>query len=291
MKDIARFKKLFKIKTPCDEHFDYYISVLSRTYKHSNLPELIKLYEEAEDEYDDFTKFSHKKSDEIIDYLKSTITNQNINASSSIEMVDYNKKPFKAEINKKYLSIDLVQANWQVFKSYDETNELPDTYEELLDIFGCPEVLKRSKNYRQMIFGNLNTKRQQKIQASIMSDVKFAIMAKGFKYELNDIKHDEMIISGYDDSIYDYFKKMPYKFRLTEFVPTMVDNIRIYDFLELGTDKVLYKDFFSAPGNQLYMNIKKYILNEPVELRDLYFRENNRLAIWADDIELLKSLV
>jgi len=291
MKDLKRFKKLFKIKTPCDEHFDYYVSVLSRTHKHSNLPDLIKLYEQAESDYENFTSFSFKKSEEIINFLKSTVTNQIINKLTSIKAVDYNKNPLKVEVGKKYLSIDLVKANWQVFKSYDKTNELPDTYEELLDMFGCPEILKYSKNYRQQIFGNLNPKRHQKIQANMMSGVKFALMAKGFKYELNDIKHDEMIISDYDDSIYEFFKKMPYKFRLTEFVPTMVDNIRVYEFLELGTDKVLYKDLIGSPGNQLYMNIKKYILNEPVELRDLYFKDNNKLAIWVDDMELLKKLI
>jgi len=291
MKDITRFKKLFNIKIPCVEHFDYYISVLRRTHKYSNLPELIKLYEQAESDYEDFKKFSFKKSDEIINFLKSTVVNQRINETTPVESVDYNRKSFKVEVGKKYLSIDLVQANWQVFKSYDKTNELPDTYEELLDMFGCPDILKSSKNYRQQIFGNLNPKKHQKIQANIMSDVNFELMSKGLKYELNDINNDEIIISNYDDNIYEFFKKMPYKFRLTEFITTMVENVRVYEFLELGTDKVHYKDLFGAPGNQLYMNIKKYILNEPVELRDLYFMENNKLAIWADDINILKELL
>lgn len=290
MKDINRFKKLFGIKTPCEEHFDYYISVLSRTYKYSDIYENIKLYEEAESQFDNFNDWSHKKSNEIIDYLKSTATNKKL-SEGSINKVSYNKKPYKGEFGKKYLSIDLVQANWQVFKMFDDSNELPGTYDELLDKFGCPEVLKRSKNYRQFIFGNLNPKRYQTIQVSIMQSIALLMETEGIKYTVVDLKHDELIITDYDESVYDYINSRKYKFRMEEFIPTMVDNVRIREFYELGTDKLLYKKLFTSNGNRLYMDIKKYILEEPLELRDLYFRDNGELALWSDDKELLKSLL
>lgn len=291
MKDINRFKKLFKIKTPCDEHFDYYISVLAKTHKFSNIYDIIKLYEEAEDKYENFNDFSHKKSNEIIDYLKTTKAYHKLNEGSTSQIA-YNKKPFKGEIGKKHLSIDLVQANWQVFKYSDVANELPETYDELLERYELPEVLKLSKNYRQFIFGNLNTKRQQRTQASIMQSL--ALMMKGemgADYKVADLKHDELILTDYNQGVFDFVNSRSWKFRITEFVPTMVDNIKVYEYYEPGTDNLIYKDLFMANGNRLYMNLKKYILNEPIELRDLYFRENGELAMWAGDTKLIKELL
>ncbi len=290
MKDKSRFKKLFGIKVPCGEHFDYYISVLAKTHKHSNLPELVKLYEQAEEQHDNFNDFSHRKSYEIIDFLKSTITNQKIN-DMKLFPVQYNKKPFKYEIGTKYLSVDLIKANWQVFKGNDDTNELPNTYEELLDMFKCPEILKHSKKFRQFIFGNLNPKRHQTLQAEIMSAIMYALSANSYIYNIVDHKHDEILICDYDNTIYDFLDKLNCDIRLTEFIPTKNDGVQVHEFYELGTDKVIYKDLFGSNGNQLYMDIKKYILEEEIELRDLYFRDNGKLAIWADDKELLKQLL
>jgi hypothetical protein len=291
MKDIARFKKLFEIKTPCEEHFDYYISVLSRTHKFYNIYEIIELYEQAESEYENFNDWSHKKSNEIIDYLKSTITYQRL-IDCKLPQVSYNKKPFKPEIGKKYLSIDMRKANWQIFKYKDETGELPQTYEEFLDFFNCHEVLKYSKNYRQFIFGNLNPKRQQSIQASIMQSLATIMNSEsGISYKVEDLKHDELIISDYTDSVYGFVETRKFDFRMDEFVAKRVDNLILNEYYELGTDNLIYKELKGAPGNRKYINLKKYILEEPIELRDLYFRDNDSLALWADDLELLKGLL
>ena len=34
-------------------------------------------------------------------------------------------------------------------------------------------------------------------------------------------------------------------------------------------------------GNFFFMNLKKYILDEKVDIRDLYFRVDGRTAIWV----------
>ncbi len=49
--------------------------------------------------------------------------------------------------------------------------------------------------------------------------------------------------------------------------------------------KIKYRTLFGVPGNQFYFYYKKYILNEPVEIRDLYFWNDNKLAIWVMDPE------
>jgi hypothetical protein len=36
-------------------------------------------------------------------------------------------------------------------------------------------------------------------------------------------------------------------------------------------------------GNLYYINLKKYITNENLDIKDLYFRVDNRFAIWDVD--------
>lgn len=279
------------MKVCCDEHFDYYISVLSKTHKFKNIYNIIELYEEAESMYDDFNKWSHDKSNEIIDFLKSSSVYNKMN-ELSLPSVSYNKKPFKGELNKKHLSVDLVQANWQVFKYYDDNNELPNTYDSLLDSFGLPEVLKYFENYRQFIFGNLNTNRQQTIQVSLMQGlIKIMKYDANLEFTIADLKHDELILTDYNQDVIDFLSTTKIKFRVEEFVPIMVDNVRVKEYYEPGTNNLIYKDLFMSDGNKFYFNLKKYILDEPIELRDLYFRENGELAIWVEDRKLLKEML
>jgi hypothetical protein len=36
-------------------------------------------------------------------------------------------------------------------------------------------------------------------------------------------------------------------------------------------------------GNRFYILLKKYILNESLDIRDLYFKVNGHMAIWKTD--------
>jgi hypothetical protein len=72
MRDVKGFCKLMDISVPEYEHFDYYINQFSKLEKWKNIKDLIKIYEEAEEKYGDLYEFRLKKSNEIINYLKST---------------------------------------------------------------------------------------------------------------------------------------------------------------------------------------------------------------------------
>ena len=288
MKDIKGFKNLFNVKIPCDEHFDYYIDVLSRTHEFKDINKYIELYENMELICGGNSKdYTHRKSNLIIEYLKSTSAYKNIISDNTLPL-SYNKNQFKGDIGQKYLSIDLSQANWQVFKYFDTSDELPGTYNELLDKFDCLDILKYSKNFRQFIFGNLNPKKQQSIQAFFMNSLVKSMSLDNIAFNLVDFKNDEIIITGYDESIYDYINNRKLKFKMTEH---MLDSVNTRQFYELGTDNILYKKLYNTNGNRFYIDIKKYVLNEPLDMRDLYFRDNGELAIWYIDKETLKSLL
>ena len=295
MKHLGKFKKLFKLKVPCDEHFEYYMTLLSKTYKYKNIFELIEMYESADNSHDDFSNFSFKKSLEIIDFFKESTVYQKL----ITDKMDFDKKSLKfiPEENIRYLSIDLNKANWQVFKKLDMINELPDSYDMLMDKFNVPDVLRHSKSWRQVIFGNLNPKRQQSHQQRMMQYVEQQMSIRSeFLYDLCSIKNDEIVVKNFGAALIDFLQNLDIDISLTEYEITSIkDNIspeiKIHNYYEVGTDNLIYKDLFGSNGNQYYMNLKKYILNEDIELRDLYFKDNGQLAIWANDMELLKSLL
>ena len=72
MKNVKDFIKLFDLNVPHQDHFDYYISQLSKTPKFSNIYELLKMFEEADVQIDNFYEYKIQKSQEIINFIKTT---------------------------------------------------------------------------------------------------------------------------------------------------------------------------------------------------------------------------
>lgn len=285
MKDIKGFCKIFDISVPDHDHFDYYVSQLSRLRKYSDIRELMSLYEKAEDEIGDLYEYRMKKSNEIIEFLQTTRAFNDLTLDNLIK--DYPvSKTFKYEEGKKYLSIDMKKANWSILKSYDPTfvNELPDSYEELLDKFGMPEVFKRSKSLRQYIFGNINPKRQGKAQRIVMQEI-IDMFSGLYGLIIENIKNDEVIYSYTD---IDFLKEQVLskidmnKFKIKLFTNKKVEDFRI-DFIMDESEQVLYKEMVGCNGNRFFLLLKKYIFEESLDIRDLYFRMDGNMAIWKID--------
>ena len=72
MKDNKDFIKLFDLNIPVMEHFDYYIDQLSKTEKFKDIRTLISLFEEVDVNMDDVYDFKIKKSQEVINFIKTT---------------------------------------------------------------------------------------------------------------------------------------------------------------------------------------------------------------------------
>ena len=284
MKDIKGFCKIFDISVPDYDHFDYYISQLSRLDKYKDIKELISLYDDAEQEFGDLYEYRMKKSSEIIEFLKNTRALDDLNLDNLLP--DYPiSKSFQYEEDKKYLSIDMRKANWSVLKSYDPSfiNELPNSYDELLDKFEMPEVFKRSKSLRQYVFGNVNPKRQAKAMRSIMQSI--IEMFKSYDIKIENIKNDEVIYSYYN---IEYLSEniLPKidtnKFKIKLFTTKKVEDFRI-DYIMNESEQVLYKEMIGCNGNRFFLLLKKYIFEEPFDIRDLYFRMDGNMAVWRDE--------
>ena len=284
MKDVKGFCKIFDISVPDHEHFDYYLSQLSKVNRYKELPNWVSLYEKAEDEIGDLYEFRMRKSDEIIKFLQNTRAYNELNLDNLIPDLPISKS-FQYEEDKKYISIDMRKANWSVLKSYDPpfANELPNSYEELLSKFEMPEVFVNSKSLRQYIFGNINPRRQAKAQRVVMQGI--IDMFKNSNMTLECIKNDELIYS-YTDISYlksEVLSKIDAsKFKTKLFTIKRVEDFRI-DFVHDEEENLLYKEMVGCNGNRFFLLLKKYIFEEPLDIRDLYFRMDGNLAIWKLD--------
>ena len=190
-------------------------------------------------------------------------------------------KNFEYSEGVKYLSVDIKMANWESLKRYDPSfvNELGDSYSDLLNKFDVPEVFHRSKQLRQYIFGNLNPKRQIKAQRVMIEDLMNGLSRYNLKVEY--IKTDEVIYSfenlaeiadillGFDDDI----------FKCKVFTIKRIEDFRVNEYIDTKRG-LIHSDLVGCNGHKYFINLKKYIFKEELDIRDLYFRMDGDLAIW-----------
>ena len=283
MRDVKGFCKLMDISVPEYEHFDYYINQFSKLEKWKNIKDLIKIYEEAEEKYGDLYDFRLKKSNEIIEYLKNTRAYNELQDDNLLPDLPTTKN-FEYSEDKKYISIDIKKANWIVLKKYDPefAPELGDSYENFISKFDVPEIFNHSKQLRQYIFGNINPKRQGKAQRVVTQSI--LNKYNHLNLDIACIKNDEVIYSfesfNQIEEILTSVDREIFKIKL--FTVKRVQDFRINTFLSESGEE-LYKEMVGCNGNQFFMNLKNHIFEEPLDIRDLYFRMDGSLAIWNVD--------
>lgn len=283
MKDIKGFCKLFDLSIPDHSEFQYYVSQMSRLEKFKYIKEVIPLFERAEGEFGDLYSLRMKKADEIINFLQTTRAYNELNLDNLIPSLPTTKN-FQYDEEKLYFSVDMKSANWQVLKSYDPEflNELGDSYDELLDKFGVPEVFKHSKQFRQYIFGNINPKRQIGAQRLVIQKLMDHFQNPGLEPQI--IKSDEVIWSFTDwnlvQGVINNLDLVKFKWKI--FKVQRVEDFRINHYFH-SNGQFKSKEMVGCNGNLFFYFLKKYIHQEPIDIRDLYFRSDGNLAIWKID--------
>ena len=282
MKDIRSFVKLFDLHVPSYEDFDYYKNQYAKLNQWKNIDELVKMYEQAESEIEDVFAYKIAKVDEVVNFLKGTRAYNELNDDNLIPDLPVNKN-FEFEEGKKYVSIDLKMANWQVLKKYDPDflNELGDTYSDLLNKFNIHPIFHQSKHFRQYIFGNVNPKRQVRAQRVMIQDLINALSNHNLKVEF--IKWDEVIYSYEDVNQIKFLEEIDSDlFRVKLFSVKLVEDFRIHTYYDFS-DNEIDSEIVGCNGHKYFILLKKWILNEPLDIRDLYFRNDGDLAIWNID--------
>ena len=283
MRDVKGFCKLMDISVPEYEHFDYYINQFSKLEKWKNIKKLIKIYEEAEEKYGDLYEYRLKKSNEIIEYLKNTRAYNELQDDNLLPDLPTTKN-FEYSEDKKYISIDINKANWVVLKKYDPefAPELGNSYEDFISKFDVPEIFNHSKQLRQYIFGNINPKRQGKAQRVVTQSI--LNKYNHLNLDIACIKNDEVIYSFESfEQVEEILTSVDREiFKIKLFTVKRIQDFRINTFLSESGEE-LYKEMVGCNGNQFFMNLKNHIFEEPLDIRDLYFRMDGSLAIWNVD--------
>ena len=89
-----------------------------------------------------------------------------------------------------------------------------------------------------------------------------------FVYSFNDFSEVKEILDTIDSL-----------FSTKIFTVERVENFRINSYIDVDNN-ILHKEMVGCNGNRFFLCLKKYIFNEPIDIRDLYFRMDGSLAIW-----------
>ena len=131
---------------------------------------------------------------------------------------------------------------------------------------------------RQFIFGNVNPKRLIKVQRNLIQDI---VRNYQDSLILEGVRNDEAIFSFEDYSqlqeIVPTIDQSKYKVKI--FTIKRVEDFRIDSVFD-DKGNFLYKEMFGVDGTQFFIKLKEYITEEPLDIRDLYFRSNGKLALW-----------
>lgn len=281
MKNVKDFIKLFDLNVPVLDHFDYYIDQLSKTNRFKDIRELIELFEQADLKIDNIYDYKMQKSQEIINFIKTTNAYTELCYDDNLIDLPTNRN-FTYSEGVMYLSVDLKSANWTSLKKYDQQNQLGDTYGDFLSRFGLPEVFVRSKYLRQFIFGNVNPKKQQKVQRNLIQDVIRKCDKEHFMMQIECVKNDEVVFSFSDFGVVKEFvsslESSNYNFKL--FSVQRVEDFRVDTYYDLDGN-FLCKEMVGVNGQQFYWKLKQYITGEEIDIRDLYFKQDGKLATWV----------
>ena len=294
---IPEFERLFKVNIPMANEFDYYMNLLLQSKEYSYLPEAIKHIEDLESILSDrYTLKTYKIEcmDYLIKYIEQTkcyedFQNYDLNSLPKFQGKDLRNSHF-ANHNQQYdfVSLDIVSANYSILQHmFDKKNELCYDWRELCAIHNIHPALRLSKSFRQYVFGNLNPKRSQTIQQSIIMTI-VELLSEKFYKDIIYISHDEIMFKfeKYDYSQIEEMKKEISNIKLPiRYTPFKVEHVKnkskivVKNILnDNGSHK--YRTLFGVPGPDFYRYYKEYIIGQPVINKDLYFINDGKLAMW-----------
>jgi len=288
--DWASFKKLFKVPIPVDKHAEYYIETLARSQEWAHLPGLLEEFKAFQARCPEGQVGAVRKAtmNQLIDYLTSTEAYKAFQAGEHYEPISTCDK--RGQFDEwSVVSIDLVAANFYTFWSFG----LPhDTWEDLCESQGVDPLLIKSKSFRQIVFGNLNPKRNQRVQAANMDKIHKSLQETlGDKFHLVFLQHDELIFVS-DGDVDDSVRASKEAISQLGEIPA---RINVHSKQRLGgkgqfvvqhfdpdTFHMLYKTLFGVPGTRYFIEFKKHILKEPLDERDRLFVNDGKIAMWLE---------
>lgn len=282
-----------------EEHFQYTLKTLDPYYnslsKYNLLKEYIDKLKETTTSYEEEFYAINKK---VVDHSIQSIK-QNKAYQDFIEMdmsqfkhgliIPKNNQLYKSHNHgKRFVSVDLVKANFQSLKFVNSDIVLGfDSYEEFLKQFTDLNYHLKSKKMRQVIFGNLNPKRQQTVQKYIMSQLTNKLIELGLdKNNILNCTSDELIFEYKEEQSYIISQLIE-----NNILPNIDFHVEIFDLYKFNVDKPFYykKDLdnnISLKGipNHSVLECIKILENKEITEMDLQFLFEGRKCQFSESI-------
>lgn len=285
-----RFVKDYKlpIQVIQEPMFTYYIDELDEHFDTKAKLQMLTEVVDAVGGEDGFFKESNRVKENIINKIQAKevygrLQNNRLddyNVDVKVKQQDiYNM----GNVNHTFISIDLKHANFNVLKMFDPSLVLHySTYEDLVANVTDFDYFKKSKYLRQIIFGNLLPKKQQKLQKWVMDKI-INVLHTDVGINMADFlsSSSDEVVFAVDPTNADKFVEMVTK-KLSDNKETsgMVDWFKVDSFtLKSVGDKSFFvkesrlDDSIEFKGIQSYffMQVYKKYLNKDITEHDMKF--------------------
>ncbi len=286
--DISQFAKLFNYNIPFEKHAEYYFRQMMKSKQYENLPSQIEaFYKFQEGLAEDVSpkKFKFDLSDKIVAHLKSLGVLEKLN-KIDLNGHDFSQQKPIYEPGYYYVSIDLNQANWNIYKHFGELDNNLDWPSWLKKEFDAPEAICMSKIFRQIIFGHLNPGRVTKLQERVTKNNLEQVNKASLQHcGIVGISSDEIIIKFKREQLLlnsnpiSFIKSdLPVKFKIftLQGINSFGSTVKVETVYNTSDLEVKYKALREVSGNQFWIHFNNVILE-----RDLLFMNDGRLAKWV----------
>jgi hypothetical protein len=282
-----------------EPYFSYFVNLMNPYYQISDKIKLLEL-DLNKMSLNDFLSQYRKVSDAAILSLKESKAFQSFNeATLSLPpppqgFMQAQRLYTSTHQDQLICSVDLVKANFSVLLAFDaQIFNAAETYEKWLGQFTESKYLQGSKKIRQVIFGNLNPKRQQTLQRHYMSWVKHYLTILGLREEeILLASSDELVFKVQEpillaEQVKEAFNQAETKalsnfYRLNTFTLRKIHKDHDY-FVKEYTNPVGKIEFKNIPQNYLPQAIRHY-QNEAVTELDRKFIVDGLVATFDEEL-------
>jgi hypothetical protein len=277
-----------------DPYFVHQVCALERQYKVSEKLESLNCMLSSVKDEESFHKYMRTTREKIIDEVKNKDEYKDFIGDldlPSLPNVNCNKKIYTQDnVGKALVSIDLVSANFQVFKIlFPKLILNSETYGEFASNYTDFEYFKKSKKIRQIIFGNLNPKRQQTVIKHLIHSL---------LTEFQDLKDWNLVAKSSDEIIFEPLSKNPNIMdkimdfgKGVKFLGKNIDyKVQPFTLEKLPSSSIYVKryldnsfDLKCCPANTT-IEALRFLCNEPLQKYDRVFYQDGRVCEFKDNL-------
>lgn len=275
-----------------EPYFSYLIDLYDNYFKTKDKLQLLKNITKDFSSDEEYLNYNNNLTDNIVKSIREKESYKQFNSMDMSTYTIYSSYPkndiYKQNnINKFYISFDLVKANYQSLKFVDSDIVFNSSdYNDFLSIFTKYDYIKESKYIRQVIFGQLNPKRQQKIQRYLIEQTILYLL------NCNYFEESMIAMASTDEVIFEINKDLANE--LSTKFETLANDIKreLNIDVDIGIFKLDYlgensfvKEFLNKEGYQFacvpviyYPQIYKKYNNLSISDEDLVFTHENQLV-------------